>query len=167
MADQLKLQTADGTATHTLDDSGNATHSGTMTAAAAVVTGDATVGDLNTTEAVVFVTLPWNPNSTDAAMFVAPRACRVKTLTARVEVAGTDGSAVTAVVKKAASGTAIGSGTALHSGSVNIKGTAATNQALTVTTADAAIPAGTAIGIDFTGTMTSAVGFVTVGLALE
>lgn len=113
---------------------------------------------------VMPVTLPWNPNSTDAAMFVATRPWRVIQATARVEVAGTDGSAVTAVVKKVASGTAIGSGTAIHSGSVNLKGTAATNQALTVTPADAAISAGTAIGLDFTGTLTSAVGFVTLGL---
>ena len=34
MADQLVLQTIAGVATHTLDDSGNATHTGTVTAAA-------------------------------------------------------------------------------------------------------------------------------------
>ncbi len=165
--DQLKLQTADGTQTHNLDDSGNATHTGRVTAAEVVVSGDATVGDLNTTEPVMFVDLTWNPGSADYVGFVAPRACRVKSITARVEVAGTDGGAVTAVVKKAASGTAIASGTALHSSTINLKGTAATNQAMTVVSADAAIPAGTAIGLDVTGTMTGAVGVVTVGLALE
>ena len=41
MSDQLVLQSA-GTATHTLDDSGNATHTGTVTAASLTVTGTVT-----------------------------------------------------------------------------------------------------------------------------
>lgn len=49
MADQLTLQTIGGTATHTLDDAGNATHIGTVTAAAAAISGTATVGTLAAT----------------------------------------------------------------------------------------------------------------------
>jgi hypothetical protein len=43
MADQLTLRTLGGTATHTLDDSGNATHTGTVTADSLSVTGSATL----------------------------------------------------------------------------------------------------------------------------
>jgi hypothetical protein len=110
------------------------------------------------------VSIEWLASSVDKVHFVATRPYKVKSITARVEVAGTDAGAVSAVIKKVASGTAIASGTALHSGSINLKGTAATNQVLTVTEADADIPAGTAIGIDFTGTLTAATGAATVTL---
>ncbi len=107
------------------------------------------------------VSIPYTASSADVAQFVAPYACRLSQITARVTVAGTDGSAVTAVVKKAASGTAIASGTAL-SGSFDLKGTANTNQTVTLTTTltDLDIAAGTAVGLDFTGTLTSATGVV-------
>lgn len=116
--------------------------------------------------AFVNLNMPYVSTSVDNIHFVASRRYIVKAITWRPEVAGTDGSAVTAVVKKAASGTAIASGTALHSGTANLKGTAATNQALTLSTTatDLIIPAGTAIGLDFTGTLTAAVGCVTVAL---
>lgn len=108
----------------------------------------------------------WVPTSVDTPFFVATRACKVVAITAIPEVAGTDGGAVTAVIKKAPSATAIGSGTALHSGTINLKGTAATNQSLTLSTTatDLLLDAGDRIGIDFTGTLTSAVGAVTVTL---
>jgi hypothetical protein len=113
------------------------------------------------------VSIEYLAASVDKVAFVADRQYRVKGIRGRVEVAGTDGGAVTAVIKKAASGTAITSGTALHSSTFNLKGTAATNQTLTLSTtsSDLDIPAGTAIGIDFTGTLTSATGVVTVFLA--
>jgi hypothetical protein len=102
--------------------------------------------------------------SVDEPIFIAPRAMRVRSITARVEVAGTDASAVTAVVRKVPSGTALTSGTALHSGSINLKGTAATNQSLTLSTTDTDLflSAGDAVCIDYTGTLTAAVGAVTV-----
>lgn len=112
------------------------------------------------------VSIEWLATSVDKIQFVATRRYAVRSISARVEVAGTDGSAATAVIKKAASGTAIASGTALHSGSINLKGTAATTQALTLSTTvtDLIIDAGDCIGIDFTGTLTSATGAVTVTL---
>ena len=115
---------------------------------------------------IIFVKSEYTASSVDKVFFVAPRRCIVKSITLRVEAAGTDAGAVSAVIKRAASGTAIGSGTALHSSSANLKGTAATNQTLTLSTtaADLDIAAGTAIGIDFTGTLTSATGVVTVAL---
>lgn len=114
----------------------------------------------------VKIDIEYLASSVDKTSFVATRRYVVKAIIGRVEVAGTDASAVTAVIKKAASGTAIASGTALHSGTFNLKGTAATNQTLTLSTtaSDLEIPAGTAIGIDFTGTLTSATGVVTVML---
>lgn len=114
----------------------------------------------------VKIDIEYLASSVDKTSFVASRRYVVKAIIGRVEVAGTDAGAVTAVIKKAASGTAIASGTALHSGTFNLKGTAATNQTLTLSTtaSDLEIPAGTAIGIDFTGTLTSATGVVTVML---
>lgn len=116
--------------------------------------------------AVVYAETEYTASSVDKTFFVAPRAMRVVSITCRVEAAGTDAGAVTAVIKKAASGTAIASGTALHSSTFNLKGTAATNQALTLSTTstDLDIAAGNAIGIDFTGTLTSATGVISVGL---
>lgn len=113
------------------------------------------------------VNIEWNASSADKVAFVATRAYRVKGITARVETAGTDAGAVTAAVKKAASGTAIASGTALHASTINLKGTAATNQSLTLSTTDSDldIDAGAAIGIDFTGVLTAATGVATVMLA--
>ena len=114
----------------------------------------------------VNVNIEYNAASVDKVAFVATRSFIVKAITARPTVAGTDGGAVTAVIKKAASATAITSGTALHSGTFNLKGAANTTQALTLSTTatDLQVPAGTAIGIDFTGTLTSATGVVTVSL---
>jgi hypothetical protein len=105
--------------------------------------------------------------SVDKVFFVATRAYIVQAITCRPTVAGTDGGAVTAVIKKAASATAITAGTALHSSTYNLKGTADTIQALTLSTtaSDLSIPVGTAIGVDFTGTLTSATGVITVALA--
>lgn len=114
--------------------------------------------------AFIFVNIPYAAASVDMVQFVAPRRLILQSITGRPTVAGTDGSAVTAVVKKAASATAITAGTALHSGTFNLKGTADTNQALTLSTtaADLDIAAGTCVGVDFTGTLTSATGVITL-----
>jgi hypothetical protein len=74
---------------------------------------------------------------------------------------------VTASVVKASGTTAITSGTALHSGTYNLKGTANTVQSLTLSTTSGvtALAAGDRIGIDFTGTLTAATGVITVCLA--
>lgn len=113
------------------------------------------------------VNIRYDAASVDAVAFVATRSYIAKSITVRPTIAGTDGSAVTVAVKKAASGTAITAGTALHSSTGNLKGTADTIQNLTMSTtaSDLLIPAGTAIGVDFTGTLTSATGVVTVVLA--
>jgi hypothetical protein len=77
-------------------------------------------------------------------------------------------NAVTATLYKAASATALGSGTALHSGTFNLQGTAATNQALTLSTTSGVldVAAGSRIGFVISGTPGAAgVGSITVTLA--
>lgn len=100
----------------------------------------------------------------DQPMFIADRAYRVVSIIGRT--LGTAASA-TGVIKKAPSGTAIGSGTALHSSSFAFDGTTNTNQVLTLstTTADLDIASGDSIGIDVTGTLTGATGCITILLA--
>lgn len=111
-------------------------------------------------------TAVYNASSVDFVFFVATRSVRVEAITGFVTVAGTDASAVTAVVRKVPSGTALASGTALHSGSFNLKGTAVTTQALTpsTTASDLILAAGDSLAVDFTGTLTSATGAITVGM---
>jgi len=100
----------------------------------------------------------------DTPFFVADRTYVVASIQLRLEVAGSAGGAVTCQIRKAPSGTAIASGTLLHSGTGNLKGTAATNQTLTLSTVDSDvnIPSGTCIGFDLTGVSTAAKGCVTV-----
>lgn len=111
----------------------------------------------------------WLASSVDKVFWVAPRQCRVKRIVARVTVAGTDTTtpAPTAVIRKVPSGTAIGSGTALHSSTINLKGTADTNQVLTLSTTstDLDLAQGDALAIDVTGTLTGATGVAMVSLA--
>lgn len=115
----------------------------------------------------ISVNIEYNASSVDKVAFVATRAYVVKAIRGRPTVAGNDAGAVTAVIKKAASATAITAGTALHSSTYNLKGAADTIQSLTLSTtaSDLEIPAGTAIGIDFTGVLTLATGVVSVVLA--
>jgi hypothetical protein len=116
--------------------------------------------------AFIIVTGEYTASSVDKTVAIMPRRMIVQGIVGRVTVAGTDASAVTAVVRKVSSGTAIASGTALHSGSFNLKGTADTNQTLTLSTtaSDLIVEAGQAIAIDFTGTLTSATGIIAVFL---
>lgn len=123
-------------------------------------------GNDNDAGQFVFASFPYAAASVDSVFFTASRAMRVEALRGFVTVAGTDGGAVTAVVRKVPSGTAIASGTALHSGTFNLKGTAVTQQALTVSTtaADLLLAAGDSLAVDFTGVLTSATGNITVGM---
>lgn len=127
-----------------------------------------TPGNYSSSLGFVPVSSEYVAASVDKRIFTANRAYVVKGIRGTVTVAGVDASAVTAVVKKVPSGTAITSGTALHSGTFNLKGTADTGQTLTLSTTatDLNIAAGDSIAIDFTGTLTSATGVITVDLAL-
>ncbi|WP_343577945.1 hypothetical protein [Pseudomonas sp.] len=111
------------------------------------------------------VTLNYIATTVDSTIFTADRHYVVQAIRGRVDVAGT-GGACTAVIRKAASGTAITSGTALHSGSFNLVGTANAQQALTLSTtaSDLLLAPGDSLAYDLTGTATSAVGNITVFL---
>ena len=108
----------------------------------------------------------YNVPAVDASFFVADRAYVVKGIRGVNDVIGT-GGACTAVIRKVPTGTALASGTALHSGSYNLVGTANTNQilALSIVASDLLMAAGDRLAIDYTGVATSAIGVVTVTLA--
>lgn len=112
----------------------------------------------------ILVDMQWQPTTVSGPSVVMSRDYILKSLLASIEVAGTDAGAVTAVIWMAPSGTALAAGTALHSGTINLKGTAATNQALTLTAANQRIPAGYRVGIVLAGVLTAATGCVTAAL---
>ena len=111
------------------------------------------------------ITLNYTATTVDCTLFTADRPYVVKAIRGRVDVAGT-GGACTAQIRKVPSGTALTSGTVLHSGTYNLVGTAATQQALTLSTtpSDLLMAAGDSICYDLTGTATSAVGAISVTL---
>jgi hypothetical protein len=115
--------------------------------------------DLNTGQFIPLVVLVNAASPATQVIFTATRTLVLQAMTYRPEVAGT-GGACTFVVNKAASGTAISGGTAVHSGTFNVAGTAATNQvgSLSATTGVTSMAAGDSLGIIITGTATSAVG---------
>lgn len=119
--------------------------------------------DTASTSGLVIASIRYDANIADTIFWIANAPYRVVGIVGRAEVQGS-GGACTAVIKKAASATAIASGTALHSSTFNLVGTAATNQTLTLSTTatDLDIATGSCIGFDLTGTPTSAVGAVSV-----
>lgn len=100
----------------------------------------------------------------DGPLFTAPRACRVVSVTVRI--LGTAASA-TGMLRKAPSGTAAASGTALLASAFAFDATTNTNltPGLTTTAADLNLAAGDSVCLDVTGTLTSATGSITVELA--
>lgn len=104
----------------------------------------------------------------DEVIFVntTPGILEVRRITARPCTAGTDGSAVTLALVKADDGDAVGSGTALHTGTINLKGTVDTNQDLTLSTTKGAlnIQPGQAITANLTGTATAARGTISIDM---
>src|SRR5574343_1067476 len=120
----------------------------------------------------VVVTMAYNANAQTSGAFLNvldPAMSRRMIVKSIIGVPNTAASnAVTATVYKAASCTAIGSGTALHSGTFNLQGTAATNQTLTLSTtkSDLDVAAGSRIGMVISGAPGAAgVGTITVTLA--
>lgn len=98
-------------------------------------------------------------------VFIAPLACRVTGIYGATRVAGS-GGACTLSFYKVPDGTAVASGTLLHSGSYNMVGTADTNQYLTLVNDPSVLllNVGDAIGYVLTGTATSAVGTITIAV---
>lgn len=112
------------------------------------------------------VSIEYNASSIDSSNFIATRRYRVVAVSGCPTVAGSDGGAVTAAVMKTSGTTAIASGTAVHASTINLKGTAETVQNMTVSTASDAnmLEAGDRLGVNFTGTLTDAVGVITAVL---
>lgn len=100
----------------------------------------------------------------DAGFFVATRSYQIQAISMRPLVAGTDASAVTAVVRKSGSGTAISGGSATHTGTLNLKGTINTVQTVTINSnpANSLVTNGQTLGLNITGTATAARGVVSV-----
>lgn len=103
-----------------------------------------------------------------APFFIANRDYYLISVTERHEVAGTDGGAVTLMLKKVPSGTATASGTDMLTAGLNLKSTANTNQSGTLSTTAGVltIPRGYALGMATTGTLTTLQG-VTVSVLLK
>lgn len=110
----------------------------------------------------------YNASSVDFMVWtnVTSRSFRVRSIQLRTEVKGSNGSAVTISAEKFASGTALGSGTKLQAAVQTLKGTNATTVSITLSTTkgDLSIPPGTSIGIEFAGTLTAAVGVLSIDL---
>jgi hypothetical protein len=121
---------------------------------------------INGVALLIDVTGEYVAASVDKRIFTANRAYRIVAIRGTPDVAGTDGGGVTAEVRKVPSGTAITAGTVVHTGTYNLKGTVDTVQSLTLSSTDAnlLLAAGDSLAIDFTGTLTSATGVISVGL---
>lgn len=105
-------------------------------------------------------------NVVDAWVFVADADYEVTRIVCVPSVAGSDGSAVTADVKKASGTTAVATGTSVATGTFNLKGTAHTLQTATLSSTQATIRLTTndRLGVDFTGVLTAAVGMIQINL---
>lgn len=113
----------------------------------------------------VVVNMHYDATSVDQSIFVASRRYIIKSVIGRPNVAGTDVGAVTAGVNVSADGTSVGGGNKVHTSTINLKGTNHTNQVMNLfTDGTEIIETGSALGINFTGVLTSAVGTISVTL---
>lgn len=92
--------------------------------------------------------------------YTASRACQVTAVVERHATAGSDGGAVTVMLKKVPSGTAAASGTDTLTAGISLKGTADTNAAGTLhgTTGNLQLAAGDSLAVVLTGTPTAVAG---------
>lgn len=121
------------------------------------------LGAANATSMSKFITFNYTSAVVTQKVFVAPFACVVTGIQGVTRVAGS-GGACTLAPYKAASGIAVGSGTALTTGTYDLVGTADTNQELTLVSNPASLQLapGDSIGFVLSGTATSAVGSITI-----
>jgi hypothetical protein len=91
---------------------------------------------------------------------IADDAFELVSVKERHSTAGSDGSAVTVMVKKVPSGTASSAGTDMLSAGISLKATADTNQtgSLSATAANTRLAAGDGVAIVLTGTPTAVAG---------
>lgn len=96
-----------------------------------------------------------------AAFFVAPAACKIVAVAEVHAVAGDDAGAVTAVVTKDTGTAAPGAGTAVTTGTFNLKGTANTAQVGTLAASGTiTLARGDRLSVKLTGTATTLAGTI-------
>lgn len=166
----------------TLDNNYNITQGGTGTlttgTGAVTLAGDSTVStnkalavttaDKLTVGGVIIpqemaVPFSYNANSVDIGIFSAKGAWNITAVELVPRVAGNDAGAVNVTIKVCDSGEAPSSGEAALSAVLNLKGTADTTQSGTLGS-NVACTATQFIALDFSGTLTNAVGMGTVWL---
>lgn len=114
--------------------------------------------------AAIAVSFVYDANVINLPFFVADRPYIALAVNARILVAGTNGGAVTAQIRRVPNNTAVSGGTAIHSGTINLKGTVDQVQEMTMVTTASSINLvkGNSLGFDLTGVATSARGVVSV-----
>ena len=121
-------------------------------------------GDIKSPNAVITLTVQLTATDASRNVWIAPRACRLKSVS---EVHGVASSSGTLQVEKCTGTTAPGSGTVLLTGTVSLAGTAQTvvSGTLIATESDLTFAAGDRLTIKIAGTMTNIVGgIVTITL---
>ena len=98
----------------------------------------------------------------DVQFFTAPVECEVVAVREIHVTAGSDGGAVTGTIRRCQGTEAATAGDDLLSATINLKGTALTEQtpALTATTANLTLEAGNRLSLDVTGTTTDLAGVI-------
>jgi hypothetical protein len=115
------------------------------------------------------ITVPYLAASVDEWVFIADADYEVVSVRHLARVAGSNGSAVTAdIMKTGTDTTAPASGTSVMAAadSIDLKATADTlaSPAVSTTRATRRITTGDRLGINYTGTLTAAVGLITINL---
>lgn len=134
----------------------------TATGNIAVSTADKlTVGGVIVPQEIV-ITVPVSATSVDGTIFIANDAWVITKIEEVHSVLGTDGSAVTAQVMKCTGTQAPSAGTAMTTGTFDLKGTVETVQSGTLSTTPThyTLADGNRIAVDYTGTLTSLAGGV-------
>jgi hypothetical protein len=115
---------------------------------------------------VFVVTEPLLAANVDNYVYTFSRPGKIVDARINLTVAGSDGGAVTLNIRKCAAGTAPASGTSVLASTINLKSTAATPVAGTLSSTSSVLlfEAGDSISFDYTGTLTDLVGSATLTL---
>lgn len=153
-----------GTSLYKITSAGTVTQSGGLTIPASQTLAVTTANKLTVGGVIVpqhfYITfnVPAGAAAADYdGVIPVPDAAEIVSVTERHQTAGSDGGAVTVMVKKVPSGTAKASGTDTLSAGISLKGTADTNAAgsLHATAANYQFAAGDGVALVTTGTLTA------------
>jgi hypothetical protein len=113
---------------------------------------------------VFVVTAPLLAANVDNYVYTFSRPGKIVDARINLTVAGSDGGAVTLNIRKCAAGTAPASGTSVLASTVDLKSTAATPVAATLSSTSSVLlfEAGDSVSFDYTGTLTALVGAATL-----